>query len=287
VTRIGIQLPQLVERPTTSAFAEAVECAVAAERLGYDAISVNDHVAYHGPWLDGPALLAAAAVRTSRIGLATTVLLPGLRGGAVSAQTLTAIDKLSGGRLIAGVGIGSYAADHALCGVPYERRGAALDEAIAVLRERCPDGPPIYVASWGRALRRVARNGDGWVASALHNSPDAFAEQWQRLRQLLADEGRDPDAFPNIVATLFFYVGDDAERVAAERLAPLLGKAPADVLACGAFGSADAVRERIRAYADAGAQQIHLWPAADPLAQIETLASGGDGLLLRHRALRV
>jgi alkanesulfonate monooxygenase SsuD/methylene tetrahydromethanopterin reductase-like flavin-dependent oxidoreductase (luciferase family) len=276
VTRIGIHLPQLVERTSPASFAEAVECAVAAERLGYDALSVNDHITYHGPWLDGPALLAAAAVRTHHIGLATTVLLPALRGAAVSAQTLTAIDQLSGGRLIAGVGIGSHAADHELCGVPFERRGAALDEAIAVLHERCPDGPPIWVASWGRALPRVARVGDGWVASALHNSPEAFGEQWQRLQGLLAEEGRDPEGFGNIVATLFFYVGEDAERVAAERLAPLLGKAPADVLALGAFGTADDVRGRIRAYADAGAQQIHLWPAADPLAQIEALAEVAD-----------
>ncbi len=287
MTRIGIHLPQLVERPSAAAFAEAVECAVAAERLGYDAISVNDHVVYHGPWLDGPTLLAAAAVRTRRIGLATTVLLPALRGAAVSAQTLTAIDQLSGGRLIAGVGIGSHAPDYEICGVPFERRGTALDEAIAVLRERCPDGPPIYVASWGRALPRVARAGDGWVASALHNGPEAFAEQWQHLRALLAEEGRDPDAFPNILATLFFYVGEDAERVIAERLAPLLGKPPADMLACSAFGTADDVADRVRAYADAGAQQIHLWPAADPLEQIEALASAGDGLLLRQRPLRV
>jgi alkanesulfonate monooxygenase SsuD/methylene tetrahydromethanopterin reductase-like flavin-dependent oxidoreductase (luciferase family) len=215
------------------------------------------------------------------------VLLAALRGAAVSAQTLTAINLLSGGRLIAGVGIGSHAADHELCGVPFERRGEALDEAIAVLRERCPDGPPIYVASWGRALRRVVRSGDGWVASALHSPPDAFAEQWQRLRALLAEEGRDPDTFPNIVATLFFYVGDDAERVIAERLAPLLGKAPADMLACSAYGSAEQVNDRIRAYADAGAQQIHLWPAADPLEQLEALASIDDGLLVRQRPLRV
>jgi alkanesulfonate monooxygenase SsuD/methylene tetrahydromethanopterin reductase-like flavin-dependent oxidoreductase (luciferase family) len=273
MTRIGIHLPQLVAQPTAAAFAEAVECAVAAERLGYDAISVNDHVTYHGPWLDGPTLLAAAAVRTRRIGLATTVLLPALRGAAVSAQTLTAIDRLSGGRLIAGVGIGSHAADHELCGVPFERRGAALDEAIAVLHERCADGPPIWVASWGRALRRVARVGDGWMASALHNGPEAFGEQWQRLQQLLIEEGRDPDGFPNLVATLFFYVGDDAERVIGERLAPLLGKAPADMLACCAYGTPDDVHERVRAYADAGAQQVHLWPAADPLEQLEALAA--------------
>jgi alkanesulfonate monooxygenase SsuD/methylene tetrahydromethanopterin reductase-like flavin-dependent oxidoreductase (luciferase family) len=272
MTAIGIHLPQLVERPTAAAMAEAVECAVAAERLGYDAVSVNDHITYHGPWLDGPALLAAAAARTSRIGLATTVLLPALRGAAVSAQTLSAIDLLSGGRLIAGVGVGSHAADHALCGVPFERRGAALEAAIAELRERCPDGPPIWVASWGRALRRVARLGDGWVASALVNGPDEFGEQWQRLQQLLADEGRDPDGFGNIVATLFYYVGDDAERVIEHRLAPLLGRTAEDLIPRCAIGSAEQVHERIQEFADAGARQVHLWPAADPLAQIEALA---------------
>jgi alkanesulfonate monooxygenase SsuD/methylene tetrahydromethanopterin reductase-like flavin-dependent oxidoreductase (luciferase family) len=265
VTAIGIHLPQLVARPTAGAAATAVECAVAAERLGFAAVSVNDHVTYRGPWLDGPTLLAAAAARTTRIGLATTVLLAALRGAPVAAQTLTALRLLSGDRLVAGVGVGSHAEDHALC-------GAALDEAIADLRRGCPDGPPIWVASWGRALRRVARLGDGWVASALVNGPDEFGAQWQRLRQFLTDEGRDADDFPNIVATLFFYVGDDAERVVSERLAPLLGKPPEIVLARAAVGSAADVRERIRAYAAAGAQRIHLWPAADPLDQLEALA---------------
>jgi alkanesulfonate monooxygenase SsuD/methylene tetrahydromethanopterin reductase-like flavin-dependent oxidoreductase (luciferase family) len=272
VTAIGIHLPQLVARPTAAAAAEAVECAVAAERLGFAAVSVNDHITYHGPWLDGPTLLAAAAARTNRIGLATTVLLPALRGAPVAAQTLTALRLLSGDRLIAGVGIGSHAEDHALCGVPFERRGAALNEAIADLRRRCPDGPPIWVASWGRALRRVARLGDGWVASALVNEPEEFGAQWQRLKQLLTDEGRDADAFPNIVATLFYYVGDDAERVVSERLAPLLGKPPETVLARAAVGSPAEVGERIRAYAAAGAQRIQLWPAAEPLEQLEALA---------------
>ena len=58
----------------------------------------------------------------------------------------------------------------------------------------------------------------------------------------------------------------------ADRLAPLLGKAPSELIPRCALGSADRVRERIQAFADAGAQQIHLWPAADPLVQIEALA---------------
>ena len=270
---IGIHLPQLVERATAQAADEAVECAVAAERLGFDAVSVNDHVTYHGPWLDGPTLLAAAAARTRTIRLATTVLIPALRGAAVSAQTLTGLHLLSGGRFVAGVGVGSHRGDYDACGLAFEQRGAALEAAVAELRSRCGAEPPIWLASWGATvgLRRVARLGDGWVASAMAADPEAFSARWARLRELLAAEGRDPDAFGNIVATLFFYIADDrrgAERVIADRLAPLLGRVPQ----CAA-GTAEDVAETIQAYADAGAQRIHLWPAADPRAQIEALAS--------------
>ena len=275
---IGIHLPQLVPLPTAAALATAVDCAVAAERLGFDAVSVNDHVVYHSPWLDGPALLAAAAARTSRVALATTVLLPALRGAAVSAPTLDAINLLSGGRLVVGVGAGSHRADHEACGVPFERRGAALEAAIAVLRERTTSRPPIWVASWGGAagLRRVARLGDGWVASAYATGPEAFAAHRRTLDDLLEEEGRDPAAFGNVVATLFFYIAGDrrtAEHVIARTLAPALGRTAADLLPQCAAGSAEEVAERIREYADAGAQRIHLWPAADPLEQIEALAA--------------
>jgi alkanesulfonate monooxygenase SsuD/methylene tetrahydromethanopterin reductase-like flavin-dependent oxidoreductase (luciferase family) len=274
---IGIHLPQLVERPTEAAMNEAVECAIAAERLGYDAVSVNDHVVYHSPWLDGPALVAAAAARTTTIRLATTVLLPAVRGAAVTAQTIEALHLLSGGRFVAGLGAGSHRGDYDACGLLFEGRGPAFEQAVVAIRERCPAGPPVWIGSWGapRALRRVARLADGWVASAYNASPAAFAERWARMQDLVAAEGRDPDAFPNIVATLFFCIDDEigaAERVIARRLAPALGKQPADLLPHCAYGPAERVRERIAEYADAGAQQVHLWPATDPLGQIEALA---------------
>jgi alkanesulfonate monooxygenase SsuD/methylene tetrahydromethanopterin reductase-like flavin-dependent oxidoreductase (luciferase family) len=274
---IGVHLPQLVERPTAAALADAVECAVAAERLGYDAVSVNDHIVYHGPWLDGPALLAAAAARTVTIGLATTVLLPAVRGAAVTAQTITALHLLSGGRLVAGLGVGSHRGDYDACGLAFEHRGAAFEAAVDEVRRRCPEGPPIWIGSWGApaALRRVARIADGWVASAYAASPATFGERWARLQDLVAAEGRDPERFRNIVATLFFCIADDpraAEDVIARRLAPALGRTPAELLPHCAYGTAEHVRERIDAYAAAGAHQIHLWPAADPLGQIEALA---------------
>jgi len=162
-------------------------------------------------------------------------------------------------------------------GAGAERRGADFAEAFADVRLRCPAGPPLWIGSWGapRALRRVARLADGWVASAYASPPATFAQRWSELRALVEAEGRDPDAFRNIVATLFFCIDDDrraAEDVIARRLAPALGKSPAELLPQCAYGTSEQVRERIDEYAEAGAQQIHLWPAIDPLGQIEALA---------------
>jgi len=133
--------------------------------------------------------------------LATTVALPVVRGPVALAKNLAAIDLLSGGRLVVGVGPGSSARDYAAVGVPFEERWKRLDEAVQALRvlwggegppyrgefystegvslEPHPaqrSGPPIWIGSWGSeaGLRRVARLGDGWLASAYNTTLEAF-----------------------------------------------------------------------------------------------------------------
>jgi alkanesulfonate monooxygenase SsuD/methylene tetrahydromethanopterin reductase-like flavin-dependent oxidoreductase (luciferase family) len=174
--------------------------------------------------------------------LATTVALPVVRGPVALAKSLAAIDLLSGGRLVVGVGPGSSARDYAAVGVPFEERWKRLDEAVQALRalwlgdgppfrgefystegltlEPYPaqrPGPPIWIGSWGSeaGLGRVARLGDGWLASAYNTTPEAFATARRRLADRLRDLGRDPDGFPNAIATMFFYVTE--ERAASER----------------------------------------------------------------------
>ena len=66
--------------------------------------------------------------------LATTVALPVVRGPVALAKGLAAIDLLSGGRLVVGVGPGSSARDYAVVGVPFEERWKRLDEAVQALR---------------------------------------------------------------------------------------------------------------------------------------------------------
>src|SRR5439155_25571070 len=77
-----------------------------AARLGFSALSANDHMVFSVPWLDGPTALAAMIGSSGPMTLATTVALPVIRGPVPLAKTLAAIDRLSQGRLGVAVGPG-------------------------------------------------------------------------------------------------------------------------------------------------------------------------------------
>ena len=70
-------------------------------------MAANDHLLFARAWLDGPTALAAVLEHSGAMELATTVALVSVRGPAVLAKALTALDVLSGGRVVAGVGPGS------------------------------------------------------------------------------------------------------------------------------------------------------------------------------------
>jgi alkanesulfonate monooxygenase SsuD/methylene tetrahydromethanopterin reductase-like flavin-dependent oxidoreductase (luciferase family) len=83
--------------------------------------------------------------------------------------------------------------------------------------------PPIWLASWGSpaGMRRVARFGDGWVASAWHSTPEEFRVSLGLLNSALDRRGRAPESFPNAVDTMFMYIAED-EKGAREWRHPLL-----------------------------------------------------------------
>ncbi len=271
-----------------------------AESVGFHALSANDHLVFARPWLDGPTALAAVLTRTGRMVLATTVALPVVRGPVALAKSLAAIDLLSGGRLVVGVGPGSSARDYAAVGVPFEERWKRLDEAVQVLRalwlregspfrgefystegitlEPYPAqrlGPPIWIGSWGSeaGLRRVVRLGDGWLASAYNTTPQAFAAARRRLAQHLHADGKDPDRFPNAIATMFFYITEEratSERIIREVLSPTLNRPEQELQERLLVGPAEECAEKLAAYRAAGAHRIFLWPVEDELRQLAT-----------------
>ena len=271
-----------------------------AESVGFQALSANDHLVFPRPWLDGPTALAAVLSRTGQIALATTVALPVVRGPVALAKSLAAIDLLSGGRLIAGVGPGSSARDYAAVGIPFEERWKRLDEAVQALRalwlgegppfrgefystegvmlEPHPvqrPGPPIWIGSWGSqaGLRRVVRLGDGWLASAYNTTPEAFAAARRRLAEHLHADGKDPDQFPNAIATMFFHVTEDratSERIVREVLSPTLNRPEDELRQRLLVGPAEECAEKLAAYRAAGAHRIFLWPVEDEIRQLAT-----------------
>lgn len=265
-------------------------------------MSVNDHFVFQSPWLDGPTALASVLERTGAMTVATTITLAVLRGPVPLAKTLAALDLISGGRLVAALGPGSSKRDYDALGIPFDERWKRLDEAVIVLREllrgetghearRYYPAPadlelaphpqreiPLWIGSWGSeaGLRRVARVGDGWLASAYNTTPARFAEARQRLAQELEGGGRDATGFPNGLATMWTWVTEDAadaDRALTQVLAPLLRRDADELRGQVCIGSAEHCAALLSRYAEAGCERVYLWPLGRERRQIELLAS--------------
>ena len=295
----GVHLPLISFTGEQRSLDDLLAFTRAANDLGYTHLCTNDHLVFSRPWLDGPTALAAMLAHTGRMTLATTVAVPVLRGPAATAKILAAIDLLSGGRLLVGLGPGSSARDYELVGVSFEERWKRLDEAVQTLRaywrgdddafegtfyssagftlEPTPaqrPGPPIWIGSWGSAagLKRVARLADGWLASGYNTNPELFAQAWSDVRAELEARRRDVARFPNGIATMWCYVTEDRARADAmltDVLAPLLNRPVESLRSILPIGSAEECAAKLLAYEQAGAQRVFLWPLADERAQLE------------------
>ena len=204
-----------------------------AEEYGFDHAWTYDHIGWRdlidGPWFDAVPTLTAAAMVTRRIRLGTFVASPNFRHPVHFAREVTALDDISQGRLLFGLGAGGTGFDSAVLGEPeltprrrVDRFAEFLELLDTILREptttwrgeffaavdaRSTPGPvqlprpPFIVAANGpRALRLAARHGDGWVTTGTIATDDEKA-WWQsvadvsaRLDEALDAAGRPRDA---------------------------------------------------------------------------------------------
>ena len=275
-----------------------------ARDCGFAAVAANDHLVFQTPWLDGLTALASVIDRSGEMELATTVSLPVLRGPVPLAKALAAIDVLSEGRLAAALGPGSSERDYRVLGIPFEERWPRFDEALVVLRallrgEPMPEAPryypvppdvelapgphgqggiPLWVGSWGSraGLARVARAGDGWLASAYNTSPERFSTARTDLQHLLEQRGREPNGFPNALATMWTWVSKDraeGDRVLADVLAPVLRRDPGALRAQVCVGPVGHCAELLSRYAEAACERVYLWPLGEEPRQLELIAT--------------
>jgi alkanesulfonate monooxygenase SsuD/methylene tetrahydromethanopterin reductase-like flavin-dependent oxidoreductase (luciferase family) len=290
---LGVHLPLMRIGDEPLSLARLATTVDAARECGFAAISANDHLVFRTPWLDGPGALAAMVERSGRMALATTVALPVLRGPVALAKALTTLDLLSQGRVVAGVGPGSAERDYDAAGIPFAERWKRFDEALAALRELLagrpwagvglapgphrPGGIPLWIGSWGSptGLARVARAGDGWLASAYNTTPERFAGARAALARALDARGREPAGFPSALATMWTWVTEnrgEADRMLAEVLAPLLRRDPEVLRAQVCVGPAAHCAELLSRYAEDGCGRAYLWPLGDERRQLELVA---------------
>ena len=299
----GVHLPTRMltggkaEPPTPELLNQMVD---SAKDSGFSSIWVTDHIVFFDPWLDCMLLLASIAGRAKERGmtLATGVMGLPLRHPVAMAQSFATLDILCGGNLIVGVGEGSTKSDFDALGIPFDQRRKMLNEGTVALRTWLSEqngthhgefysfdnvtispasiqkpGPPIWLSSWGSAagVRRVAQLGDGWVASALHSTPEEFGAAIELLNGALSKAGKDLDSFPHAVDTMFMYIDDDGDRARAVA-GPVIEKssgAPFDPASGHSLvGNGEECRELLARWTDAGAKQVCLWPVVDPVGQI-------------------
>src|SRR3954469_24358539 len=131
--RLGVQLPE-VERLVR--WPEYVDMARAAEESGFDSIWLGDHLLYRddgreerGPW-DAWSLLAALAGVTERVRLRPVVCCQAFGPPWLLVRRAAAVQEISGGRLVLGLGAGWNETEFRAFGVPYDRRAARVSDAL-------------------------------------------------------------------------------------------------------------------------------------------------------------
>jgi alkanesulfonate monooxygenase SsuD/methylene tetrahydromethanopterin reductase-like flavin-dependent oxidoreductase (luciferase family) len=297
----GVHLPLIDFGGEEFSYRRLTETVDAARACGFWAVSANDHFLFSRPWLDGLTALAAVVERSGRMKLVTTVALAALRGPVPLAKALSALDVLSDGRVIAGVGPGSSKADYDVVGVPFEQRWQRFDDTLQLIKAmlrpataasgasdgvpaesllpppRQSRGIPVWIGSWGSraGMRRVARVGDGWLASAYNTSPEAFTAAMEVLSGELESQQRPSRGFPNALVTMWAWITSsrsEADRVLSEIIAPLVRRDPAELRGRICVGSAGECAELLSRYARAGCQRVHFWPVGDEPRQIELIA---------------
>lgn len=212
MTTLGIVTPVVTLNPrahnpweASAGLDELVAIAEVADRLGYHHLTCSEHVAVPadaaatrgGRYWDPAATLGYLAACTSRIKLATHVLVLGYHHPLAIVKRYGTLDVVSRGRLILGVGVGSLEDEFALLDAPFADRGARANKSLRVLRnafgQRAFEGfivepsgvqapPPIWIGGrTARSLRRAVELGDGWVPFGL--TTDDVAAMVHRSQQ--------------------------------------------------------------------------------------------------------
>lgn len=257
-----------------------------AEERGFSSAAVIDSIAF--PSYDALSVLSAAAGATGRTGLLANVLIGPARNPILLAKQAASIDRLSGGRLTLGFGVGSSEEDYALAEQPFHDRGkrwdAALETIHRVWRGETPDGasgpigptptnglgvPLLFGGMSDEAIRRTVRWGAGWTAGAAGLAVVApFAERVRHAWREAGKEGK-----PRLVCLAYFGLGPGASEGIESYLRRYYDPGPyVEQVIRNTPSTPAALRDVATGYRDAGFDEMIFNPTIASLDQVNMLA---------------
>lgn len=258
----------------TRPYHEIRELAQQAEADGFDSIWLADHLMYRTPgqpttgiW-ECWTMLAALAEATERVEIGPLVACTSFRNPAILAKMATAVDEVSGGRLILGIGAGWNEPEYQAFGLPYDHRASRFEEALQILvpllREgyvdfegryyqalNCEDlprgprkeGPPLMIGAEGpRMIKLTARYADQWNIGYM-GLPESMNGPLATIEAACREVGRDP-ATMGVTALIALWFPD------------LQPEQPAFVHDHHLEGTPEELAAAMRGYAELGVQHI-------------------------------
>ncbi|HEX3995007.1 MAG TPA: LLM class flavin-dependent oxidoreductase [Acetobacteraceae bacterium] len=296
--KVGLVLPTVGEwmAGATARWKDMVTIARHAEDIGFDSIWINDHLYFRwgaphdptrGTW-ECWSLLSAIAAITTRVEIGTLVVGTGFRNPALLAKAADAVDDISGGRLVLGLGAGYHEPEYRAFGYPYDHLVSRFEESLIIihtlLREGNIDfngkyhqardcelvprlsprnGPPILMGprpNSPRMLGLMAKYADYWTAVLVHDM-ETYQPMKEAVDAACLKAGRDPSTLMRTVMPSVNVPGLEASRDMTSWVRPFrLSYNRGDPLT----GSVDAVSDQIRAFAAAGVSHMPVW--LDPLS---------------------
>jgi len=280
---IGIGIPNTVLDTPGEVF---VEWARRAEERGFSTLASIGRIAY--PSHDELLAFAAATGVTERIGFLTNILLAPAYPTATLAKQTATLARLSAGRFTLGAGVGARPDDFAIAGAPFHDRGRRFDEQLEALHavwrgdpipgsgaHVAPPAPngrvPILFAGETRfaAPRAVRWNGGFTIGGAPAEQAAAAAAEFRRSHADLGGAGS-----ARVVALIYFSLGDEHTEESLRNLRTYYGHLTdwVEAIAQGAARSPADLRDRVKAYEDAGIDELILDPSVAILDQVDRAA---------------
>ena len=278
--KIGITLPMAQpDRGAMPRYADIRGAALRAEQDGFDSVWVYDHLLFrwenqptHGIW-EAWSVLSALAEATNRVELGTLVMCTAFRNPGLLAKMADAVDEISGGRLVLGLGAGWHEPEFTAFGYPFNHLVGRFEESLRIiaplLRTGAVDfrgryesavdcvsqprgpragGPPILIGASGpRMLRLTAEYGDAWNTCWLARAEE-LPERVAAMEAACAEVGRDPVTLEVTVGQMVTFPGLDQEQD------------PEGGLEKYTFTSPDDLAREFAKFARLGVDHLMVWP---------------------------